>query len=71
MTTTLDINRSQLIDALVHEYEFLCHDDFDPDIDPTPAEYLDWLNTCTDDDLVSESCTDSTYTLDEYITTWL
>jgi hypothetical protein len=63
--------RSQLITALHHEYEFLCHDDFDPDVDITPAAYLEWLNTCTDDDLVTESCTDSTYTLDEYLTTWL
>ena len=63
--------RDQLITALHHEYEFLCHDDFDPDVDATPAEYLDCLNTCTDDYLVTESCTDSTYTLDEYLTTWL
>ncbi len=65
------LNRSHLIDALVHEYEFLCHDDFDPDTDPTPAEYRAELASFTDDDLVTESCTDSTYTLDEYLTTWL
>ena len=68
MTTTLDINRSQLIDALDHEYEFLCHDDFDPDVDPTPAEYRAMLASFTDDDLRDESSTDDTYTLDDYIT---
>ena len=65
------LNRSQLIDALVHEYEFLCHDDFDPDTDPTPAEYRASLQQLTDDELIDESSTDDTYTLDEYITHWL
>ena len=65
------MNRQHLIDALYHEYEFLTHDDFDPDVDITPAAYRAWLDTCTDDDLIVESCTDDTYTLDEYITTWL
>ena len=63
--------RPQLIDALVHEYEFLCHDDFDPDVDPTPAEYLAMLQRLSDDELIDESSTDDTYTLDDYITNWL
>jgi len=63
--------RQQLIDALVHEYEFLCHDDFDPDVDPTPAEYRAMLASFTDADLRDESSTDDTYTLDDYITNWL
>ena len=65
------LNRSHLITALHHEYEFLCHDDFDPAVDPTPADYLDMLHTLTDDELIDESSTDDTYTLDEYITHWL
>ena len=64
-------NRSHLISALVHEYEFLCHDDFDPDTDPTPDDYLVMLQAMSDDELLVETCTDSTYTLDEYLTTWL
>ena len=63
--------RQQLIDALVHEYEFLCHDDFDPDVDPTPDEYLAMLQRLSDDELINESSTDDTYTLDDYITNWL
>ena len=63
--------RQQLIDALVHEYEFLCHDDFDPDVDPTPDEYRAMLASFTDADLRDESSTDDTYTLDDYITHWL
>ena len=71
MTTTLDINRSHLIDALVHEYEFLCHDDFDPDIDPTPAEYREMLQLLGDDELLDETSTDDVYHLDDYLRTWL
>ena len=71
MTHTLDINRSHLIDALVHEYEFLCHDDFDPDVDATPAEYLDMLNSLSDAELIDESSTDTELTLDDFITAWL
>ena len=65
------LNRSHLISALYHEYQFLCHDDFDPDVDPTPAEYRAMLASFTDDDLRDESSTDDTYTLDDYITNWL
>jgi hypothetical protein len=32
--------RAQLIDALQNEYEYLCHDDFDPDVDMTMEEHL-------------------------------
>ena len=63
--------RDQLITALHHEYEFLCHDDFDPDVDPTPDEYLASLQRMSDDELIAESSTDATYTLDEYMRNWL
>ena len=67
MTTTA-FNRSHLISALYHEYQFLCHDDFDPDVDPTPDEYLQMLQSLTDDELIDESSSDD---LDEYIRHWL
>ena len=63
--------RSQLITALHHEYEFLCHDDFDPDVDPTPAEYLDMLNSLSDAELIDETSTDDIYHLDDFLRTWL
>ena len=63
--------RQQLIDALVHEYEFLCHDDFDPEVDPTPAEYLDMLNSLSDAELIDETSTDDIYHLDDFLRTWL
>ena len=60
--------REQLIDALVKEYEYLCHDDFDPDEDPTPEEYLEMINTLSYEELVSETSADDP---EEYILTWL
>ena len=69
-TTSLPsaFNRSHLISALYHEYQFLCHDDFDPDVDPTPDEYLQMLQQLTDDELIDESSSDD---LDDCITHWL
>jgi len=63
--------RDQLITALHHEYEFLCHDDFDPEVDPTPAEYLDMLNSLSDAELLDETSTDDIYHLDDFLRTWL
>src|SRR5210317_60294 len=46
---------------------FLCHDDFDPDVDATPEEYLDGLKQLTYDELVEETSTDDTFTLSEFM----
>ena len=59
--------KQQLIQALVKEYEYLCHDDFDPDVDPTPEEYLDSIKDLSYDELVEETQTDEHFTLDEFI----
>ena len=59
--------RDQLITALVAEYEFLCHDDFDPDVDMSPSEYLTQLQSMSLDDLIAETSTDDIYTLDEFM----
>ena len=69
--TSTTVNRSHLISALYHEYQWLCHDDFDPDTDATPDEYLASLQLMSDDELIDESSTDDVFTLDEYIRTWL
>ena len=34
--------REQLIAALNNEYEYLCHDNFDPDVDWPPAKMLEY-----------------------------
>ena len=59
--------REQLIDALVKEYEYLCHDDYDPDEDLTPEEYLEMINTLSYEELVLETSTDETYTLEDFL----
>ena len=59
--------RNQLITALQHEYEFLIHDDFDPDTDMSADDHLDYLNTLSDAELVDETDTGDGYTLDEYM----
>ena len=62
------LNRSHLISALYHEYQWLCHDDFDADTDATPDEYLAMLQRLSDDELIDESSSDN---IDDYITNWL
>jgi len=60
----------ELITALVKEYEWLCHDDFDPDTDPTPEEYLDSIKDLSYDELVEETQTDDIFTLDQFMRTY-
>ena len=63
-------NKEQLIEALYREYEYLCHDDFDPDNDATPAEYLEMLKEMTVDELIEETNTDQEYNLNEFMEAW-
>lgn len=63
--------KQQLIEALCAEYDYLCHDDFNPDEDPTLDEYMDTLEKMDITDLVSETFTDENYTLDEFMERWL
>ena len=65
--TSTTVNRSHLISALYHEYQFLCHDDFDPDVDMSSDEYLAYLDSLSVEQLIDETCCDETYTLDEYM----
>jgi hypothetical protein len=65
--TQAQYTRQQLIDALQHEYDFLCHDDFDPDVDMSLDEHLAYLNSLSIEQLIDETCCDETYTLDEYM----
>ena len=63
---TLTYSKEQLIDALVHEWDYLCHDDYDPD-DDTPEEYRLKLELLTVEELVEETSTGEGYTLDEFM----
>ena len=62
--------KEQLIEALYNEYMLLIHDDFDPDQDATPEEYLDMLKDMSYDELVEETSTDDIFTLDQFIQTY-
>jgi len=61
------ITKEQLVEALYNEYVFLCHDDFDPDVDLSPEEYLVMLKEMSYDELVEETQTDEEFTLDEFV----
>jgi len=62
--------KAQLIDALVREWEYLCHDDYDPE-DQTPEEYREDLIEMTIKQLVEETNTDPEYyPLEEYMDNW-
>jgi len=59
--------RQQLIDALQREYEYLIHDDFDPDVDMSADEHLAYLNSLSIDELIEDTNTDDEYTLDAFM----
>lgn len=60
--------RDQLITALVAEYEFLCHEDYDPE--PT-AEHLSYLQSLSLDELIADTATDDEFTLDDFMSRYL
>ena len=64
------LTKEQLIEALYNEYVFLCHDDYDPDVDVSPEDYLEGLKEMDYDELVEETSTDEHFTLIEYLETW-
>ena len=66
----MNYTKEQLVDALQREYDYLCHDDFDPEEDMSIEEHLEWLKSLSYDDLIEETCTDEIYTLKEYMHSW-
>ena len=65
----MNYTKAQLIDALVAEWEYLCHDDYDPD-DMTPEEYREDLINMSMEELIEETSTDEQFTLEEYMNTY-
>ena len=43
--------KAQLVDALVREWEYLCHDDYDPE-DLTPEQYRKEMQELTIEQLI-------------------
>ena len=67
----MNYTRADLINALVAEWEYLCHEDFDPDEDQTPEEYRKDLEDYTYQELIEEACIDEEgFTLDDYMEAW-
>ena len=66
----MNYTKAQLIDALVAEWEYLCHDDYDPD-DDTPEEYRLKMELLTVEELIGETSTGEGYTLDEFMENWV
>jgi len=66
----MTVSKEQLIDALYNEYVWLCHDDFDPENDATPEEYLEMLKEMSYDELIEETCTDDIYHISEFMEAW-
>ena len=63
----MNYTKAQLIDALVAEWEYLCHDDYDPE-DLTPEEYRKEMQELTIEQLIGETDTESEgLTLDDYM----
>ena len=62
--------RSDLINALVAEWEYLCHEDFNPDEDQTPEEYREELQDYSYEQLVEETSTGEGYTLKQFMEHW-
>ena len=60
-------SKEELINALCAEWEYLCHDDFDPETDFTPDEYREYLKKMEYRELVEETSTDQHFTLEEYM----
>ena len=63
----MQYTRDQLITALQHEYDYLIHEDFDPDNDMSLDEHLAYLNSLSVEQLIDETSTGDGYTLDEYM----
>jgi hypothetical protein len=65
----MNYTRADIINALVAEWEYLCHEDFDPE-DLTPKEYREELQDFTLEQLIEETSTGEGYTLDEWMENW-
>ena len=65
----MNYTKAQLIDAFVAEWEYLCHDDPDPD-DLSPEEYRKEMQKLTIEQLIEESGACEYLTLDEWMETY-
>ena len=62
----MNYTKEQLVDALVHEWEYLYHDDYDPQ-DPTPEQYRKEMEELTIEQLIEETDTGEGFTLEDFM----
>ena len=62
----MNYTKEQLVDALVHEWEYLCHDDYDPQ-DLTPSQYRKEMEELTIEQLIEETDTGEGFTLEDFM----
>jgi hypothetical protein len=58
--------KAQIIDALVREWDYLCHDDYNPE-DDTTEEYRLKLECYSVEELIEETCTGEGFSLDDFM----
>ena len=69
MSSMIEYTKEQLIEALCLEWDYLCHDDHDPN-DDTPEEYRLKLECYSLEELIEETSTGDGFTLDEFMETY-
>ncbi len=65
----MNITRADITNALVAEWEYLCHDDYDPD-DDTPEEFRVYCDGLTYEELLEETSVTEEFTLEEFVECW-
>ena len=65
----MNYTRADIINALCAEWDYLCHDDFDPENDQTTEEYREELQNYSLERVSRRNCTGEGYTLDEFMKT--
>lgn len=63
----MNYTKEQLVNALCAEWDWLCHEDFDPENDPSPEQFRENMEKLTAEQLIRETGTDEYFTLDEYM----
>ena len=66
-TWGMKYTKADIIDALCAEWDYLCHEDFDPETDTTTEEYCNILQDYTLEQLIEETGCDEHFTLDEFM----
>jgi hypothetical protein len=71
LVPTSDYSHQQLVDALLAEWAYMIHDDFNPEEDLTEEEYGKHLSTLTHAELLAEiDCDDEYYPLSQFMHAW-